>query len=357
MVEIVVILGNSVYSFEGTHEKGDSVVKKFLLTLADKGYPFAKANVYIERYGYYAIIYKGPFYVLSDIFVVGDFTKDNVEWIFKGVINKPFRYKDIIRIFPVLEFYSMELSVLRGKGRMVFDLRSKKSSEVIMVLSGNRNRLKGYADVGIYNFFGLPSKVYISGDFDTSRVYIDSDVDIPQNGFIPAGVFINSTFISGYNGMFYYIGLHRWFSNINAGIGYGGFGKYFSVFRVMLLGRMRFEGTFMFSLYGYGAEINFKWGFLRAKAFKGIYGLKKPFGGFEGFREISRIYSLRDNFLVSNLDIPVYKGGVVVGPYMDILLSKGFRPGFSKGLFLKFEMFEMFISSKRNIGFMLKLTI
>lgn len=347
-MEILVILGNRFWLFYGDERKGDSIVMVMLRDLANRGYPLAKAKVYVNEYGYIATLDKGRFIVLKNPMVIGDFKGKNVLWMFKNYIGKPFNYSGIISKELLARFYNLRFEVLRKNGKVVFRFSTISNSEIRFNILGNGGII-GDADILVYNLFSIPMKVGILGQFDSTSAYSEGKIDIPENGYIPLGIFSEFNFYTDNGQVWYYGGIHRWLGNMNLGIGIGEFHKPLGVLRYINLKPEVIIKVFM----GYGDmgfEVFGKFGIVNIKGFKGLWGLEKPYGGFNGYREISILNSLADNFLVINMNLPIYRGVAQVGVFFDILFTKGYEPTGTYGLFLNFKRLRAFVSKNRLFG-------
>ncbi|MEO0149433.1 MAG: hypothetical protein ABIL23_03290, partial [candidate division WOR-3 bacterium] len=295
-MEILIVLGERFWLLYGDKQKGDSITLQILKDLADMGYPLAKADVYFNEREYIAVLDKGKFVVFKNPLVIGDFKGENVLWMFKGLSGKPFNYSEIISMQPLASFYNLKFDVFRENQRVVFKFSTLSNSEVRFNIFGNGGII-GDVDLYVYNIFSTPMKVGISGQFDSTRAYSEGELDIPENAYIPIGIFSEFNLYTENGQVMYYGGVHRWFGKSNLGFGIGEFYKPLGILRYINLKPEVITKVFM----GYGdvgVEVFGKLGIVSVKGFKGFWGLKKPYGGFDGYREVPILNSLADNFLV-----------------------------------------------------------
>ncbi len=347
-MEILIVLGGRFWLFYGDEKKGDSITLRMLKDLADMGYPLAKAEVYVNEYEYIAILDKGKFVVFKNPLVMGDFKWENVLWMFKGLLDKPFNYSEIISTEQLASFYNLKFDVFRDNQKVVFKFSTISNSEIRFNIFGNKG-IVGNLDIYVYNLFSTPMKVGISGQFDSTRAYSEGELDIPENGYIPIGIFSEFNLYTENGQILYYGGVHRWFGKTNLGFGMGEFYKPFGILRYINLKPEIIAKIFMG--YGHmGFEVFGKFGIISVKGFKGLWGLKKPYGGFNGYREVPMLNSLADNFLVINVNIPIYKGIARTGVFFDVLFTKGYEPTSTYGLYINFKRLNAFVSKNRLFG-------
>lgn len=355
MYEIVFIIGSRMYSYYGDKRKGDSLVKEYLHELANSGYPFAIADIFVDNGQYLAIIRKNRFYILREPKIVGDYRAQNVIWLIKESLSRPFQYDRIMSGNAVANYYGISMDIYRQSDDIILKFRKLRTSSIGMALNGSSRGIYGYGDIFLFNLFGYPMRMNLVSQFDTSNFYISGNLDIPENQSVPFGVFAGADMIDDNNALFYYVGLHKWHRKNDLGIGFGEYMGVFSVMRFISIRSFFAEILLFIAREDMGLRFDLKYGLFKVKGFKGINGLKDSYGGFDGFREVDKLGSLSDNYLIIKADIPVYKANFSVGPFSDVLFIRKERPNISYGLFFQIgEVFHMFISQSRRVGFMLR---
>ncbi len=355
MYEIVLIMGNRMYAYYGDKYKGDSLVKEYLHELANSGYPFANANIFVDDQQYLAIIRKNRFYILSEPGIVGDYKVQNVIWLIKGLLNKPFQYDRTASRNMIANYYGISMDIYRRSDNIILEFKKLKTSSVGIALNGDNRGIYGYSNIFLFNLFGYPMRANLVSQFDTSNFYISGDIDIPQNQNIPFGVFAGANMIDDNKALFYYAGLHKWYQKNDLGIGFGEYTDIFSVIRFISIRSFFIKLLVFIAREDMGLRFDLKYSLFKVKGFKGIYGLKDSYGGFDGFREVDKLTGLSDNYLVIKVDIPIYRANFSVGPFSDVLFIRKEKPNISYGLFFQMgKGFYMFVSRSRRIGFMLR---
>jgi len=346
-MEITIVLEGWNYSGFGDKRKGDSITLKVLENLAEEGYPLAEAKVLLGKFEYIAILDKGKFISVKPSQIYGEFPRENLSWILRRYYGKAFKYSEISKISLLAKFYNLDFKVFRGKDDVVLYFSSPSNSRVFFNLMGGK-ALSGYISTSAFNLFSTVGKFGILGQFDTLRFYSEFWGDISENRYVPFGVFFEGNLEK--DGIFYLFGIHRWYNFLNVGVGLGSFGGSFGVLRLINIDP-EFEGKVIMGLGEIGFEGIFEVWKIRIKAFKGFRNLKKPYGGFEGYREASPLNSLESRFLTLNLDLPIFSKTVEFGPFFDALIVK--KPDYTFGVFLNYGSLRMFISRRLLFGFSL----
>ncbi|MCC6012028.1 hypothetical protein LM594_03500 [Candidatus Caldipriscus sp.] len=343
-MEIVVILDSWNYSGFGDQKKGDSITLGILRDLAERGYPLAEAKIFLGNWEYIALVNKGKFVFLKPSQIYGEFSEGNIRWILRGYYGKAFRYSEILKVSKLSRFYDLDLKVFRGKEDVVLYFSSPSNSRVFLNLVGGKTAT-GYLSVSVFNLFSTLGKFEVLGQFDTLRFYSEFSGDISENIYLPFGVFLEGNL--GKDGIFYLFGIHRWYNLLNFGLGFGEFGGSFGVLRLISVDPS-FEGKILMGFGEVGFEGRFRFWNLRMRAFKGFRNLKKPYGGFDGYREVSPLNSLENKFFTLNLELPLYSKTVKFGPFFDALIARDRDCTF--GIFLNYGNLRMFLSRRGFFG-------
>jgi len=351
LIEACLIFANSFLCRTATLPEADSMVLSTLEDLADHGYPFASARVFVYRDEYLALISRGRFYVLSSPEVEGKVSTPLLRWFLRGLAGKAFNLSALRRRAALAEYYGVRVQVMRRDGNVVLRF-SSRGGEIFGSLQGGREGLFGDVGITSENLLSLGITVRMRASYDSLNMYLSAATELPPLvgfGLHAEGYYqrVGDT-VSYAHELLPYV--WRYPQRMGIGVGWAS-----APVAVALWERVGSPGYRLEILYGAG-EVGYRlrahYGWLALFAFKGVGTWRERVGGMDRFREMPTTVPPESNFAVARLDVPLIRHGILsVGPFGDLLLRPGYEPRWAYGLFLRYGAnLQMFVSASGMVG-------
>ncbi len=359
MVEACIVLSSHFLCRSGTEREADSLVLYELRHLADRGYPFAHAKVWVQDGEYVAIVSRGRFYVIRDPVVVGDASAPLLRWFFKGLYGRAFNLSEVERRSKVAGYYGVEVLPLRRGDKVIFRFRGGGGSVGGEVRGRKGEGISGALTLEGENVLSLGVLLRLEASFDSTDMYLSSDLDVPP--LLVAAVRGRASFLrvgdttSGSVLMVPYV----WAYPFRTGVGLGYSSLPFLIGEVGRIGSP--AGDVMLFLtrgeVGYLAQVRYGW--LSLFAFRGIGAWRERVGGGDRFRKLPAVGYSSEDFAVLKCDVPLLRAGDLrAGPFADLLLEREKGPLWAYGLFATFsDNLSIFLTADGYVGMGVRLKL
>ncbi|NPB04470.1 MAG: hypothetical protein GXO39_08695 [Thermotogae bacterium] len=345
------VLGHSFLCRTLSITEADSLTRASLRHLADHGYPFARAMVWVYEGEYIALIDRGKFYVLERPKLRGTISSPLRNWFFGDLYGKAFRLNYIERKAALLSHYGVKVGVFKRQGDVVFDFGKARGS-LGGSLYGGQKGLKGEFFTGGGNLLGLGLRMDFSAAYDEEDMITELSLEVPPI-MGPALELAGGYGRSSYGSYYHLLTLGwMWKYPLRFGVGWGYSQLPFSVIAIESFTTLKLRSEF-FMWYGtFGYRLKMSWGFLSLFTFRGIGDWKERVGGEGRFRELGGSFHFSDNFAVLRMEFPLLRTATFrSGPFVDLLLERENHPLWAYGLYATFgRSFKFFVTGRRYVG-------
>ncbi len=356
MIEACIVLASNFLCRDTDLKGADSLVLHHLHHLADHGYPFARARVWVWGREYVALVDRGKFYVVREALAEGRASMPLVRWSLKGIRGRAFSLSRIRERRRLLRYYGVRMEVLRRDGEVVFRFGGG-GGEIGGELRGGRGeKIGGAITVEGRNLLASGVLLSLMASFDSLDMYVSVRTDVPPLyglGLNLEGEVVRASDTLSRSALLL---PYVWSYPYRFLLGGGYSGLPFVAAGVGRVEGFRYEVLGLISKGGVGYRLTFSYGWVSGFVFRGVGGWLERVGGMDRFRRLPPSGYLSGNFAVLRLDAHLLRfGRLSIGPFGDALYEEGERPLYAYGVSLRFGgTLSLFLSADGYVGFGLK---
>ena len=352
MIEACLIL-SSHFVCRGTDLRGaDSLLRVHLNHLADHGYPFAHAKVWVWEGEYLAVVVRGRFYVVNQPVVMGQVSGPFLRWFFRGLYGKAFNLSVLRERERVASFYGVEVDILRRDGDVVFRFGGGGGSIGGEIRGERGGRLTGSLSLDGRNLFASGILLSLFASFDSSGMYASASGDVPP---LLGVAFKGEGNVLRSGDSLYYSGFalpYVWYYPYRFGVGLGYAGRPALIGGTERVEEPAYDLLLMASGEDVGYRLSLRYGWFSTFAFRGVGNWRERVGGMDRFRRLPPNGVFARNFAVLRLDLHVLRfSRLRIGPFTDALFERDRKPAYAYGFSLRFgRMLSLFLSADGYFG-------